>query len=631
MLLGLLVLSGFTSFAQRAYLTHYGNAALAAKNTLTSHPREHTAAPARAKMTSTAVEVLPNAETLEPAQSGGSYTVTQEVIAGGGGTSANGATNVTGSIGQSAAVAASGGSYTVSSGFWGGGVSVQCSVITINPVTLPVGAMGAFYQQTFTQTGGTGAISYSLSAGSLPSGLNLSAAGVLSGTSTQAGNFSFIVKATDANGCTGTQPYTLTLNVVCPALTIAPATLTGAKVGTPLNQMLTASGGVAPYTFAVTAGALPNGASLTPQGLLSGTPTAAGNFSFTVTATDANGCQSAKGYSFTVSASCNPLTVSPATLAAGMVGANYTSTLTAVGGAPAYNFSVSAGVLPAGLNLSSAGVLAGTPVFAGTFAFTAQALDANGCAGSQAYSLVITPRTVTSVSAASYLDQRLTSEMIVAGFGVDLAPQVEVAMTLPLPTELLGTTVRIRDSQSVERLAPLFYASPAQVNYQIPPGTALGPAHVTITNTANLVSEGEVNIVAVAPGLFAANANGAGVAAALAVRVKADDTQSYEPVAQYDATTNQQIAVALNLGPASEQVFLLLFGTGMRGRSSLANVTVKIGNESAEVFYAGAHCCFVGVDQVNVKLPRSLSGSGEVEVTLMVDGLPANKVTIKIE
>ena len=140
-----------------------------------------------------------------------------------------------------------------------------------------------------------------------------------------------------------------------------------------------------------------------------------------------------------------------------------------------------------------------------------------------------------------------------------------------------------------------------------------------------------MNIVPVAPGLFAANANGAGVAAALAVRVKADDTQSYEPVAQYDATTNQQIAVALNLGPASEQLFLLLFGTGLRGRSSLANVTVKIGNESAEVFYAGAHCCFVGVDQVNVKLPRSLIGSGEVEVTLMVDGLPANKVTIKLE
>ena len=627
--LGLLLLSGFTSFAQRAYLTRYGNAALAAKNTLTPHPPEH-AGRDKAKLTNAAAVTHAEAA-LEPAQSGGSYTVTQSVIAGGGGTSANGATNVTGSIGQSAAVTASGGSYTVSGGFWGGGASVQCSVITVNPVTLPVGAMGVFYQQTFTQTGGTGAIGYSLSAGSLPSGLNLSAAGVLAGASTQAGNFSFTVKATDANGCTGTQAYTLTLNVVCPALAITPATLPGLKVGTLFNQTLTASGGVAPYTFAVTAGFLPNGASLTPQGLLSGTPTAAGNFSFTITATDANGCQSAKGYSFTVSASCNPLTVSPATLTAGMVGANYNSTLTAVGGAPAYNFSVSAGTLPAGLNLSSAGLFAGTPAFAGTFAFTAQTLDANGCAGSQAYSLVITPRTVTSVSAASYLDQRLTSEMIVAGFGVDLATQVEVATTLPLPTQLAGTTVRVRDSQSVERLAPLFYVSPAQVNYQLPPGTALGAAHITITSGANLVSAGEVNVVAVAPGLFAANANGAGVAAALAVRVKADDTQSYEPVAQYDATTNQQVAVALNLGPPSEQLFLLLFGTGLRGRSSLANVTVKIGNESAEVFYAGAHCCFVGVDQVNVKLPRSLIGSGEVEVTLMVDGLPANKVTIKLE
>ena len=156
LLLGLLALSGFTSFAQRAYRTHYGNAALAAKTTLTPHPHEHTT-PARAKLTSAAViaqadqaEVLPNAEALEPAQSGGSYDITQAVIAGGGGTSANGTTNVTGSIGQSAAVAASGGSYTVSGGFWGGRVSAQCSVITVNPVTLPVGTMGAPYQQTFT-------------------------------------------------------------------------------------------------------------------------------------------------------------------------------------------------------------------------------------------------------------------------------------------------------------------------------------------------------------------------------------------------------------------------------------------------------------------------------------------------
>ena len=141
--LGLLLLSGFTSFAQRAYLTRYGNAALAAKNTLTPHPPEH-AGRDKAKLTNAAAVTHAEAA-LEPAQSGGSYNVTQAVIAGGGGTSANGATNVTGSIGQSAAVAASGGSYTVSGGFWGGGASAQCSVITVNPVTLPVGAMGVFY------------------------------------------------------------------------------------------------------------------------------------------------------------------------------------------------------------------------------------------------------------------------------------------------------------------------------------------------------------------------------------------------------------------------------------------------------------------------------------------------------
>ena len=127
---------------------HYGNAALAAKNTLTLHPPEQSVRD-KAKLTNAAAVTHAEAA-LEPAQSGGSYNVTQAVIEGGGGTSANGTTNVTGSIGQSATVVASGGSYTVSGGFWGGGVSAQCSVITVNPVTLPVGTMGAPYQQTFT-------------------------------------------------------------------------------------------------------------------------------------------------------------------------------------------------------------------------------------------------------------------------------------------------------------------------------------------------------------------------------------------------------------------------------------------------------------------------------------------------
>jgi uncharacterized protein (TIGR03437 family) len=220
--------------------------------------------------------------------------------------------------------------------------------------------------------------------------------------------------------------------------------------------------------------------------------------------------------------------------------------------------------------------------------------------------------------------------MIVAGFGLDLAAQTVVANTVPLPLQLAGTSVRVRDSQGVERQAPLFFVAPAQVNYLMPAGTAPGYAHVTLVNAANLLSEGDVTIAPVAPGLFAANANGHGVAAAVALRVKADGAQSYEPVAQFDASVNQQMPTPLDLDPPSDQVFLILFGTGIRGRTARANVTAKIGDTPVEVLYAGAQG-LAGLDQLNLRVPRSLSGKGEVKVALIADGLTANQVKINIK
>src|SRR5262249_2998398 len=107
--------------------------------------------------------------------------------------------------------------------------------------------------------------------------------------------------------------------------------------------------------------------------------------------------------------------------------------------------------------------------------------------------------TVTSVSAASYGLMGLASEGIAAGFGSGLATATIGATTLPLPTELAGTTVKVKDSASAERLAPLFSVSPAQVNYQIPVGTAAGAATVIITSGDGRVSTGVSLIYSVAP------------------------------------------------------------------------------------------------------------------------------------
>jgi uncharacterized protein (TIGR03437 family) len=239
--------------------------------------------------------------------------------------------------------------------------------------------------------------------------------------------------------------------------------------------------------------------------------------------------------------------------------------------------------------------------------------------------------TVTSVSAASFSLTGLASETITASFGDRLATATQAATSLPLPTSLAGTTVKVKDSTGAERPAALFFVSPTQVNYQIPPRTAAGPATVTITSGDGTVSTGLALVKAVAPSLFAANGNGQGVAAAVAVRVKADGSQSYEPVAQFDVAQNRFIARPLDLGPETEQVFLILFGTGIRQRSSLSAVIATIGGAYAEVSFAGAQGDFAGLDQVNVRVPRSLAGRGEIDVLLTVEAQMANAVRVNIK
>ncbi len=238
---------------------------------------------------------------------------------------------------------------------------------------------------------------------------------------------------------------------------------------------------------------------------------------------------------------------------------------------------------------------------------------------------------LVGVSAASFSGTELAADSIVAGFGAELATETVSASGTPLPTSLAGTTVNVRDSAGMERIAPLFFVSPTQVNYLMPPGTAVGTATVTVTSGSGKVSVGASRIDTVAPGLFVANANGQGVAAAVALRVKADGSRSYEPIALFDAAQNKFITRPLDLGPSGEQVYLLLFGTGIRHRSSLTSVIATIGGAYADVSFAGAQPDFVGVDQVNVLVPRSLAGRGEVEVHLIVEGRGANNVRIRIK
>lgn len=232
-------------------------------------------------------------------------------------------------------------------------------------------------------------------------------------------------------------------------------------------------------------------------------------------------------------------------------------------------------------------------------------------------------RTMTlppAVSAASYRALDVTSGGIATIFGSNLA----TASTVEADAPLADVIVQVTDSAGRQRNAFLFATTPTQINFQIPPETAPGLA------TVNLVGTNQVwraNVAAVAPSLFTADASGSGVPAGVALRVKSDGTQSYEALFQYDAQ-NRPVALPLDLSRVDETVFLVLFGTGVRGRSALAQVTAKVGDTNAPVEYAGAVQGLVGLDQLNLRLPRALAGRGEAAVEVEADGKKANPVKV---
>ncbi len=264
--------------------------------------------------------------------------------------------------------------------------------ITLSPTTLPTATVGTAYSQTLTASGGSGSgYTFAGTAGSLPDGLTLSAAGLLSGTPTDnSGNpYSFTITVTDDSGATGSQDYTLTVNppvVVTPASGVLTATL-----GNNYFKTIGASGGSGTgYTFAVTSGSLPGWLNLSSTtGILNGTPAAGGPFDFTITATDSDGDMGSQAFTLTVDPA---IVVSPSSGAfEAVLGTNFSQALSASGGSGSgYTFAVTGGSLPPWLFLSS-GTLSGTPAAGGPFSFTISATDSAGGTGSQAYTLTVDP------------------------------------------------------------------------------------------------------------------------------------------------------------------------------------------------------------------------------------------------
>jgi uncharacterized protein (TIGR03437 family) len=182
------------------------------------------------------------------------------------------------------------------------------------------------------------------------------------------------------------------------------------------------------------------------------------------------------------------------------------------------------------------------------------------------------------------------------------------------PVSLAGTTVRVRDSAGSERAAPLLFVAPRQVNYVIPAGTAPGTATVTISSVDGTVSTGKLAVRTVAPQLFTVDSLPAGVL----VRVR-DGVQTIEPL--FETTPTGIRARPIDMGPETDQLFLSLFGTGLRFAT---DVSVEIGGVKGAVVYSGPQNEFAGLDQVNVLLPRTLPRNRQLPAELKTDGQLAN-------
>lgn len=247
------------------------------------------------------------------------------------------------------------------------------------------------YTGSAAATGGAGALTYSLAAGALPTGLALNTAtGAITGTPTATGTFAFTIGAADAFGDSNTQAYSVVVSYA--AVVVTPATLPTGYVGSVFHQAtLAATGGSGTgFTFALASGSsLPAGLNLSAAGVISGTPTTSGTTNFTVTATDSASNTGNGNFSITVNAGVSITTA--LTLPIAYVDGNYSRTLAATGGSgTGYTWAVTSGSsLPAGLSLSTAGVLSGIPTATGTPSFGITATDSVGNIASATFNLTI--------------------------------------------------------------------------------------------------------------------------------------------------------------------------------------------------------------------------------------------------
>ena len=248
--------------------------------------------------------------------------------------------------------------------------------------------------------------------------------------------------------------------------------------------------------------------------------------------------------------------------------------------------------------------------------------DANGNS-SNVRTLTILDR-VSVTTATSYAVGEIAPDSIAVAFAPRLASGVSVAATIPLPNSLLGTKVSVRDSKGAVRDQSLFFVAPSQVNFLLHPETALGTATVTTYLNEEIVSLGDIKVVNVSPGLFTQNSTGDGVPAAYGLRVAGGKVTPLA-VAVYNQAQTTWLPVPIDLGPDGDEIYLVIYGSGLRGVSKISGIVALLDDKSIPVLYVGGDSNYFGLDQINLgPVPRSLIGSGLVNLKLTIDGQVVN-------
>ncbi|MBK7927669.1 MAG: hypothetical protein IPJ98_09280 [Bryobacterales bacterium] len=226
---------------------------------------------------------------------------------------------------------------------------------------------------------------------------------------------------------------------------------------------------------------------------------------------------------------------------------------------------------------------------------------------------------LSAVNAASFSGQAVAAASLATVYGEGLSVE---AGALPSGLTLI-------DASGRGHSPTVLYASANQMNIVVPAEIATGPATLVAERGEGVLAYARIEITPVAPGVFSANSTGHGPAAAQVRLVRPDGTQSSHLVSECTPAGGCR-AVPVDLGPEGSVAVLELYGTGIRGRTSLEAVTCTVGGIAAPVLYAGAQGGFAGLDQVNVLLPRSLAGRGLADIGLSVNAIAANAVQISI-